>query len=566
MAQKTKSSSRVAKKPATAQVIKFNKLTLAIVVAVLAAGGLLFVLLTRAMPNNCQPENNVPICDVDIATNSEETVLSTNSWARDLGQNNGFWYWGAAFRAPDRAYNGAQPVYGVYNPKYSYRDFLFQAPAQEKMTTFAADGTRNEGIYFYAWPTQSQPGTVPVYKISRSGGSQILVTTDIGLRNKLITQDAGNDAGWKDKGVAFYAYPPTYRVAGQVNPGDCSVYENFVSDRCTEARNNLTGTTKPTPVSNTPVSRPATSTTPTPGAPPTTNSPSPSAPPSPTTTAAPPKPSAAPPVTDPKVTCDGNGSDGARVQIVYLRDNQTPDRYNTLKKEMMSSATRINGRVMASAQKTGGSRLVRWAHNANCEPTVLNVVIPKQYNGTPTDALMEFLQPETPGAQAYFNNDRKYLIFHDVGYKYCGLGGILVNPSAPYAQSFDNPNPAQNPYNLYNGVAIFSPECWGPVRAVGDEHAGDVQLHELWHALGAVNASAPHASYAKHCDDDQDTMCYDDRDTNAQPKTLQPGICPAAMSNFLLDCNNDDYFHTNPPPGSYLSSHWNTANSRYLIR
>ena len=55
-------------------------------------------------------------------------------------------------------------------------------------------------------------------------------------------------------------------------------------------------------------------------------------------------------------------------------------------------------------------------------------------------------------------------------------------------------------------------------------------------------------------------MCYDD-----------DGAGPVVMANVclpeheaLLDCGDDDYFNTNPPAGSYLASHWNTANSSFL--
>ncbi|MGP1667528.1 MAG: hypothetical protein ACTS5I_16805, partial [Rhodanobacter sp.] len=55
-------------------------------------------------------------------------------------------------------------------------------------------------------------------------------------------------------------------------------------------------------------------------------------------------------------------------------------------------------------------------------------------------------------------------------------------------------------------------------------------------------------------------MCYRD-DGGGGPMRY---LCPESHA-WLLDCNDDDYFNTSPAPGSYLGTHWNTANSSFLI-
>jgi hypothetical protein len=54
-------------------------------------------------------------------------------------------------------------------------------------------------------------------------------------------------------------------------------------------------------------------------------------------------------------------------------------------------------------------------------------------------------------------------------------------------------------------------------------------------------------------------MCYSDA------PTLKVTVsCPVTQSIFTLDCNGDDYFSLNPAPGSYLTTHWNSANNIFL--
>jgi hypothetical protein len=81
------------------------------------------------------------------------------------------------------------------------------------------------------------------------------------------------------------------------------------------------------------------------------------------------------------------------------------------------------------------------------------------------------------------------------------------------------------------------------------------------HNFGGVQHSAPHSSHAGHCIDDYDVMCYDDSDT-APPMRID---CADQALEYRYDCGHNDYFHPAPPKGSYLATHWNAANSRFLV-
>src|SRR3712207_6498118 len=90
-------------------------------------------------------------------------------------------------------------------------------------------------------------------------------------------------------------------------------------------------------------------------------------------------------------------------------------------------------------------------------------------------------------------------------------------------------------------------------------YQNSVEAHELVHTLGAVMSTAPHGTSPGHCYDESDTMCYADGGGKAMQQ-----VCPPERE-YLLDCNSDDYFSTFPAPGSWLDTHWNAADSRFLI-
>jgi hypothetical protein len=225
-----------------------NKRNVSIVlIAIIAAFGAWRVFLSGASPNNCQPEKSVNICDIDQVQGNTDNILSNGPEAQDLNKKDpGTWplYFGTAFRAPSTSLDGAQPVYRVYNNSVTWHDYMFDASAKSKQAQNPG-AVVIEGIAFYAWPDASRTGTVPVYRLSQGGSTtKVIFTTDRAWRDKLVAADVNNSNGWKDGGIPFYAFPPTYQAVGAdgkatANPYDCSKQENFISERCTAQRNNL---------------------------------------------------------------------------------------------------------------------------------------------------------------------------------------------------------------------------------------------------------------------------------------------------------------------------------------
>jgi hypothetical protein len=230
--------------------------------------------------------------------------------------------------------------------------------------------------------------------------------------------------------------------------------------------------------------------------------------------------------------CDGDGVTGNRVQVIYARASNVPDRYATYLPSFQQWIAGVDAIFNESAAQTGGSRHVRFVHDANCTPVILNVTLSPSGDDNFANTINEL------EAMGYSRGDRKYLIFMDARV-YCGIGLI----------AYDDQPGSYNANNYGDTFGRIDAGCWSDV----------IPAHELMHQLGGVQMTAPHSSKDWHCYDGWDDMC---RPTNGTPLQV---LCTYPGAGNLFDCNHDDYYSTNPPAGSYLAAHWNAADSIFLF-
>lgn len=234
------------------------------------------------------------------------------------------------------------------------------------------------------------------------------------------------------------------------------------------------------------------------------------------------------------IVCEGDGVTGNRVQVLYARAADRPDQYDTYLASIRQWATEADQIYYDSAAETNGTRRIRFVHDANCTLSVLNVVLSAAGDNNFSNTINELK------ALGHNRTDRKYMIFMDADI-YCGIGTFAGD---------DQPGQANN-NNIGPDYGRTDSGCWG----------GHTAAHELTHNLGGVQDSAPNSSLGGHCVDEFDVMCYSDSPYYPPMRYL----CADNGHENRLDCNHDDYYHTNPAANSYLATHWNVANNQFLI-
>lgn len=239
-----------------------------------------------------------------------------------------------------------------------------------------------------------------------------------------------------------------------------------------------------------------------------------------------------------EAVCDGDGRSGPRVQVLYAHASDRPNRFATYLASFRTWTAETDSILRESAAAAGGNLRFRFVTEPGpgCAIDVQQVTLSPSGDDAFDNTIVELK------AQGLTRTDRYYLVFVDTAS--AGICGIATG-------SGDDSLGQANWNNYGPGFSRVDAGCWGANAAA----------HELMHNLGAVNHSAPNTSLGGHCIDDYDIMCYSDP---PHFPTMRIDCADFDLEN-LYDCGSDDYFNPNPSPGSYLDTHWNTANNRFLV-
>lgn len=241
---------------------------------------------------------------------------------------------------------------------------------------------------------------------------------------------------------------------------------------------------------------------------------------------------------------------GPQVVFLYGHVAGTPWRYSEVMPQLRSIIRRMNYKIGSAAAASGGAapviRTPCMLENGSWVPWVGGFTNnPGSSSGAPAHSFQDIKESLLESYPEYGNDGSpiKYVVFYDSNLPpYAGQGEGYFNSY----NRWDNPNAT------YSTMAYVVSSYW----------ATHVTMHEMFHAFGAVQFTAPHSNWIAHCNDGGDVMCYDQQG--------QPGAYPGPYDDYRcsyteeagyvpLDCKYDTYFDAQTPPGSYLGDNWNTG-------
>ena len=233
---------------------------------------------------------------------------------------------------------------------------------------------------------------------------------------------------------------------------------------------------------------------------------------------------------------------GYAFQAIYMYPVGTPNNHATKLVGMRNMVTNLNGFFYDESKRSGypAGRDLKFVCTSGLAPQVSVLSVEGPVNGYPWADFKVWM------ANNGFNAaNRKYLIFCECTSSSFGGRSTMQHDST---KSTTNPNNTGPSYSI----------DYGPSWSAG------TALHEISHAMGAVQADAPdHAgvgtSYAGHSDDERDVMAY----TNSAGVPMR-SVC---TTQEWYDCDFDSYFDASTEEGEYLRSHWNIGwGGNYWIK
>jgi hypothetical protein len=125
------------------------------------------------------------------------------------------------------------------------------------------------------------------------------------------------------------------------------------------------------------------------------------------------------------VRCIGAGSSGNRIQAIYARASDVPDRYEDVVTSLREWMAQADQAVWTSAGQTGGGKRLRFVTDPDCQLDVARVRLSIAGDDNFTLTRAELV------AQGFTRSDRKYLVWVDAAVGICGLGGLRRHPAWP---------------------------------------------------------------------------------------------------------------------------------------